>query len=159
MPANWHRMLDCTQGVNSRYWGIWELWCEKDLILWHSSWYCIVGNFRKRKLSCSSWYRIAGNFRGGKLSGIGHFCSVKVPRPQTLRRKLLRIAIKPQNSWTFSPSKVSYYTVIRTRNTSGVHSGSGSVIRRWKQRHVLMTLSGCKRLDRQHFVYSPVYTY
>ena len=56
-------------------------------------------------------YRIAGNFHGRKLSQNAHWCRKKSHAPQILRRKLLRIAKKPQNSQQFSPSKVSHYTI------------------------------------------------
>ena len=70
-------------------------------------------------------YRIAGNFRGRKLSQIckkyncvektfADLLAFAVPKdatPQISQRKLLCIAIKPQNSRTFSPSKVPRYTV------------------------------------------------
>ena len=41
-------------------------------------------------------------------------CSLVVPKdasPSNLRRKLSQIAIKPQNSRKFLPSKVSHYTL------------------------------------------------
>ena len=44
------------------------------------------------------------------LSWIAHWCHQKMPLPQISRRKLSRIATKPQNSQKFSPLKVSYYT-------------------------------------------------
>ena len=72
-----------------------------------------------------SRHRIAGNFQGRKLSRIGentfftektfaHLLAFAAPNdatPQIFRRKLSRIATKPQNSWKFSPSKVFRYTV------------------------------------------------
>ena len=70
-------------------------------------------------------YRIVGNFRGRKHLQSGENmifaektfadCSLllgqRMPCPQISWRKLSRIAIKPWNSWKFSLSKVSRYTV------------------------------------------------
>ena len=73
-------------------------------------------------------YRIAGNFRGRELLRFGgkkifaekHFahCSlVSLPNdttPPTFAEKTFVNNYKPQNSWKFSPSKVSRYTVCYT---------------------------------------------
>ena len=70
-------------------------------------------------------YRIAGKFRGSKVSRIdkhedfaektfADFCcrpDTACARMRCSRRKLLRTGREPRNSWKFSPSKVSRYTV------------------------------------------------
>ena len=70
---------------------------------------------------CMCAYCIAGNFRGRKLSRMSKkwpFRRMLKPivgvygTPQISWRKLLRVALNSQNSWTFSPSKVFRYTVL-----------------------------------------------
>ena len=102
-------------------------------------------------MSDSYSYRIAGNFWGRKLSRIGekhNFCGEnfrrlltfavpKVPHCQILRRKLSRIAPKPQNSLKFSPSKVSHYTVAldalwcRWQMRTGLQGACQAAIKWW----------------------------
>ena len=69
--------------------------------------YCIVGNFRGRKLQICEKY----DFRGENFRRLPTFAVPKDATSQILGRKLLHIATKPQNLRKFSPSKVSHYTV------------------------------------------------
>ena len=72
---------------------------------------------KKRQRSFNKTYRIAENFRGRKLLQISRFCGyTRKFSPQNLGRGVLwRCKMSKNriftNSWKFSPSKVSCYTV------------------------------------------------
>ena len=66
-----------------------------------------MGNFHRRKKFTNKWKR----FLWRKLSRIACWCRQNMPHPQILQRDNSQIAIKPQNSQKFSPSKVSCFTL------------------------------------------------
>ena len=56
-------------------------------------------------------------FEGENFRRLLIFAAPKNATAQISQRKLSRIATKPQNSWKFSPSKISRYTVLMSQNS------------------------------------------
>ena len=79
--------------------------------------YCIAGNFQGRKLL---WIGRKGAFCRENFHGILNWSYNGCGLPKISWRKLLRVAVKSQNSWRFSPSKISCYNNMVFENATWI---------------------------------------